>query len=286
MAGFANVAQWADSATTGKCWLSSFRKVTSVALVARQWFDFSTCSGNPVPNYYASSPLTAETLDSYKGIIHGPPVSPSKKYIHRILLMNASGATTANFPVYFLDYLLYYPFIDLDAAGEDQSMINTVTLPRYSDGAGVQMMMVAQASTLGGGQFTVTYTNQDGVTKTTPNHFCGAAQNTGALVQATTAAAGVQPFISLAAGDTGVRNIQSVNFSLANGGLAAIVLVKPLQTIWSIENTGSPVERENVRENYAPPEIKDGAFLGFIGHSIGGSGAGMLISGILETVWR
>lgn len=286
MAGFANVAQWADSAITGKSWLSSFRKVTSVTAIASQWFDFSTTSGNPVPNYYASSPLTAALLDPEKGIFHGSNVSPLKKYIHRLMLMNSGGATTANLPVYFLDYLLYYPFFDMDAAGEDQICINTQPLTRYTDGEGVRMMMVAQASTLGGGQFTVTYINQDGVQKTTPNHFCAAAQNTGALVQATTSASGTQPFISLADGDTGVRSVVSVNFSISNGGLSAIVLVKPLQNIWVIENTATPIERENVRENSALPEIKDNAFLGYIAHIVGGSGAGMTMAGILETIWR
>lgn len=286
MAGFANVAQWADSATTGKNWLSSFRKVTSVALAVSQWFDFSTASGNPVPNYYASSPLTAALLDPDKGIFHGSNVSPLKKFIRSIMMMNSSGGTTANLPIYLLDYVLYYPFVDMDAAGEDQICNNAQPLTRYTDGEGLRMMMVAQASTLGGGRFTVTYINQDGVQKTTPNHFCAAAQNTGALVQATTAAAGTQPFISLADGDSGVRSVVSVNFSLANGGLAAIVLVKPLQTIWVIENVASPVERENVRENSAPPEIKDNAFIGYIAHVHGGSGAGMVMAGILETVWR
>lgn len=286
MAGFRNIAQWANSATTGKNWISSFRKVPAVATIAGQWFDFSTAAGNPVPNYYASSPLTAATLDTDKGIIHGSNVSPDKKYIQRITFMNSGAATTANLPVYFLDYLLYYPFIDMDAAGEDQILDNTVTLPRHTSGAGVKMMLVAQAATIGGGQFTVTYTNQDGVAgRVTPNHFCAAAQNTGALVSSITAAAGITPFLALQSGDTGVQSVQSINFSVANGGLAALVLVKPLQTLQSFENSGQPVERENVRQNSSPPEIQDGAFLSFIGQTTGGTVAAGVFAGTLETVW-
>lgn len=286
MAGFGNIAQWVDSAANGKNWISSFRKITPVTMIAGQWSDFSMSSGGPVPNYYASAPLAAALLDPEKGIIHGPEVSPEKKFIKSIMLMNFGGGTTANFPFYLLDYLLYYPFIDMDAAGEDQICDNSQALTRYTDGNGVKMMMVAQATTLGGGNFTVNYINQDGVLKTTPTHLCGAAQNAGGLVQATAATSGTHPFINLAAGDTGVRSVQSVNFAGANGGLAAIVLVKPIQTVWLIENVATPVERENVREGYPLVEIKDGAFLNFIGHSIGGSGAGMVINGILETVWR
>lgn len=286
MAGFRNIAQWAQSATTGKNWISSFRKVPAVTTIAGQWFDFSTAAGNPVPNYYASSPLTAATLEADKGIIHGSNVSPDKKYIHRITFMNSGAATTANLPVYFLDYLLYYPFIDMDAAGEDQSMTNTITLPRHATGEGVQMMLVAQATTIGGGRFTVNYTNSNGEAgRVSQNHFCAAAQNTGALVSAISNAAGVNPFLALQAGDTGVRSVQSINFSIANGGLAALVLVKPLQTLQSFENNGQPVERENVRQNSIPPEIQDGAFLSFIGQTTGGTVAAGVFAGTLETVW-
>ena len=39
--------------------------------------------------------------------------------------------------VHLLDYLMFYPLIDLDDDVE-QVMDNTVTLPRYDDGAGVR----------------------------------------------------------------------------------------------------------------------------------------------------
>ena len=61
---------------------------------------------------------------------------PAQKYIHRAMLVNAAAGATAvtsqNLTVTWLDYLLYYPFIDGDAAGEQQDMFNTVALPRYT----------------------------------------------------------------------------------------------------------------------------------------------------------
>jgi hypothetical protein len=292
MSGFRNVRAYADSIDTGKGWISSFRKVPAVTTIAGQWFDFSGAAGNPVPNYFASEPLAAATLDPYKGILHGPDVAPEKKYIHRITTAIGGAAAAGNVEQVFCDYLLYYPFIDMDAAGEEQLMTNDVALPRWASGAGVKMMLLAQATTIGGGQFTVNYTNSDGVAgRVTPIQFCAAAQPTGALVQAETAAAGLGCFVSLQSGDSGIRSVQSVTFSVANGGLAALVLVKPLQRHYQREPSataaeGSPAEVESLRERAGlSPEIQDGAFLSFIGRTAAGSASGAAFTGILETVW-
>lgn len=300
--GFSSITEWVDAVEDGKSYLTSFRKVPAITTIAGQWYDFSGSAGFPRPNYYASAPLTAETLDQWEGIPHGGTAAPAQKYLHRLVVMNgAAGATTTtsrNLGLILCDYLLYYPFIDMDAPGEDQLMDNTVTLPRYEDGEGVMMMLVAQATTLGGGAFTITYTNQDGVGgRVTPAQLCAAAQSNGALVQATTNAAGVSPFIPLQSGDSGVRSVESINFSLANGGLAALVLVKPIQNIFSrqesrrtttgtIESFGSAREIEAVRQRGGAVEIKDGAYLNFIGQTAAGSIAGMQLVGILETAWR
>lgn len=302
MAGFSNVAAWANSAAeSGRNWLGSFRKVPGVTTITGQWFDYSTAAGSPVPNYYASSPLTAATLDSTKGLPTGPGCTPAKKHVLRWHVINSAASATAtssqNQALQLLDYLLYYPFIDMDAAGEDQLMDNTTTLARYADGAGVRMMLVAQASTLGGGQFTVTYTNQDGVAgRVTPTHFCAAAQPFGGLVSANGAAAGISPFLSLQAGDSGVRSVESINFSIANGGLAALVLVKPLMPQYSMEGsrrttTGTlesfgSVSRVEVLSMRAPTaRIYDDSYIHFIGCGAAGTLSGCQMVGILETVW-
>lgn len=300
MSGFSNIKAWADSASDGKNWISTFRKVpAATATITGQWFDYSGGAGNPVPNYYASSPLESAVLDSERGI-YVPSVSPSKQYIRRICAMSgAASATTTtsqNQTLILLDYLLYYPFFDMDAVGEEQVTIETQGLTRYTDGSGVQIMMVAQAPTIGGGQFTINYTNSDGVSgRVTQNQFCAAAQPSGALVNASGAAGGVTPFVDLQDGDKGVRSIQSVTFSVANGGLCAVVLVKPIQTHYileesrrtttgTLESFGSASEREAIRM-HTPNEIKDGAFLSFISRGSAGSLASSQLVGTLETVW-
>jgi hypothetical protein len=297
--GFRTVQAWAASEADGRSWLSFFRKVPpSTPTIAGQWFDYSTASGVPVPNYYASSPLVAATLEAREGIY--VPEQPTTRHIKRTIVMSAAasvtGTTNQNQPLMLLDYLLYYPFVDLDAAGEEQVMDNTVTLPRYEDGVGVRAMIVAQAPTVGGGSLTLKYIDTDDVECTTSTIYCAAAQPSGALVTAVTAAAGISPFVPLNAGVRGIKSIVSATVGVANGGLAAIVLVKPHEMSYAREEcrrpTSSPTESygnaaeiERVRMRAGAPEIKAGAFLGWIGCGVAGSLASAPLVGMIETFW-
>lgn len=293
-----NVAQIVDNYLSGKMAIASFRKVVpSTATITNQWFDYSTATGMPVANYYASSPLTAATLDSDKGI-YLPSID--QRLLKLDIMTAASGVAVTsnqNQMIMLLDYLIYYPFIDLDAAGDVQLMDNSVTLPRYEDGVGVEMMMVSQATTTGGGNFTVTYIGDDDVEYTTNTINCAAAQPSGALVQSIASTTGLTAFLPKAAGLRGVKSIVSVTMGSANGGLAAIVLVKPIQTTYCREEcrrpTASPTESFgdaaqvlSITQRAGAEEIKSGAFLGFIGLGAGGSLASSILTGILETVWE
>jgi hypothetical protein len=303
MAGFRNVRALSQSLTDdGKYWISTFRKAaTASATVTGQWFDYSYVGGNPIANYYAAAPLEAAVLEPEKGIIVPRMLASEKQFLHRLTVMSAASSATSttnqNQSMYLLDYLMFYPFVDMDAAGEDQVMIQSTSLPRYSDGVGVQMMCVSQSTTVGGGRFTITYIDSDDVQQTTPSMFCGAAQPPGTLVNAVLAVGGLTPFVPLAAGVKGVKSVVSCNFSVANGGLVAIVLVHPLETIWleeecrrttagTLESFGAPTEKEALWMRGGMVEIKDGAFLSILGQGVAGSLASSVLVGTLETVWR
>ena len=303
MAGFRNIREWVQSEDDGKVHYGMFRKfVPSGAItIAGQWYDYSTASSYPVANYYASSPLISAYIEADRGI-YVPLVSPEKQFIRKIVAMSAAAgvtvATSQNQTLMLLDYLLYYPFIDLDAVAEEQAFTNSRALTRYTDGKGVMMMMVSQSATAGSGSFTVTYTNQAGTPgRVTPVTYCVAAQPSGAIVNATGAAGGTHPFIPLQAGDTGVRSVQSVTMAGANGGLGCIVLVKPLMTTYvreecrrptssPAEDFGDATELERIRMQSGTPQIVDGAVLGFIGRTSAGTIASSVLVGTIETVWR
>jgi hypothetical protein len=284
MPGFKNIRAYVDAGLGGAYHITGYRKVPSQATTAGNWCDLSMAAGNPVPNYYASTPLEAATLDFEKGIWHGTACAPAQKHLRNFVCMTS----TANaIPSYWmlLDYLLYYPFIDMDAVGEEQVMDNATPLPRYATGDGVRMMMVNVAPSVGGGQFFVNYTNQAGVAgRITPTQFCSAATNIATLTATTQAAGGFQPFIPLQEGDTGVRSVESVTFTVANGGLCALVLVHPVKNI-SLRDINAPREKESIREEPTLPRIYDGAYLNLIGMTTTGSIASGLIAGYAEFVW-
>jgi hypothetical protein len=297
---FRNYRTLVQDVTGGNWALCQYRKaVSSTATVTGQWFDYSYAPGMPVANYYAASPGFAETLDSTKGLYI--PTLPAKTvYLKSWCAMSlaSSGTSTTNQNQHLMlcDYLLYYPFVDADAAGDLQEMTNNDTLPRYVGDKGLQMMVVSQSATTGGGNFTITYENQDGVEKTTPIIYCAAAQPPGALVSCIANATSTAPFVELASGDTGVTKVKSVTMNSNNGGLFCIVIVKPLVNNWVREEVrrrdatvfasyGDAAMVESGIRNAGYPEIKNGAFLGIIGRGQGGSVASSILTGYIEYIW-
>jgi hypothetical protein len=285
MPGFATWRARGDAqAFNGAEQYSTFRKLPSQATVANTWVDLSINSGtgNPVPNYYASTPLTSATLTFNEGLYHGGAVSPDKKYVARMM---ASVQTGAPLPMTLTlcDYLLYYPFIDMDST-DTQTMVNSVALPRYTTGAGVQLMMVAHTTYVGSQFFTITYVNQAGVAgRVTPTQRINTAGNAYSMVTGGATAFSQGPFISLQAGDTGIQSITDITFQAGGGGLCALVLVKPLAT-FAVRGIDASTERDFFMETIEMPQIFDGAYLNFIACP-NGSLASVPIFGDATFVW-
>ena len=299
MAGFKNIAAWANAPDSGRVHVTTFRKaVASAATVANDFIDYTYFSGNPVANFYASTPMEAAYVESNRGI-NIPNISG--QFLKSLTVMSAAssatGTTNQNQRLCLADYLLYYPFIDTDAVGEQQDTIATNALTRYTDGQGVMMMAVGQSASSAIGTFTVRYTNSAGVAgRTSQATFTKIISGGGTLVSSSTnAVAGSHPFVGLQAGDTGVRSVESVTFTAAGGGLMAIVLVKPLfhfystqecrrTTTGNLESYGAASQFESVIHRN-PVEIKQGAILGVIGLGNAGSLASSILAGTLETIW-
>ncbi len=302
MPGFQNIGEYAAADESGQVWVSSFRKaVASAATTTNAWVDYTYFAGSPPANFYASAPLVAAVVDSDKGIYTGGNVTPASKHLHRIRLMSAASSATSTTngrqQVAVCDYLLYYPFIDTDAIGEEQVFDNTVTLPRYASQGG-QVVAVAQSAASAIGQFTFTYTNQDGVAgRVSQNNYSFIVAGGGQVVGASGAGASYNPFCYLQKGDTAVRSIESVTMSAAGGGLMCLVIVKPLiktvvsqecrrTTTGNLESYGACTELESVIHQAGAPRIYDGAVVGFLASGYAGSLASSILVGTLETIWN
>lgn len=299
MSGFRNLRAWAGAEDLGQFHITSFRKaVSSAATTTSAWIDYSYFPGSPVANFYASSPLEAAELETSRGI-YVPTVAPATQWLRNLKLMSAASSGTSVLngrqQIVLADILLYYPFIDTDAVGEQQDMVNTATIPRYTSG---RVIAVGQSASSTLGQFTFSYTNQDGVAgRTSQNHFTFVVAGGGQVVASSVqSAASYHPYLALQAGDSGVKSIESVTFTAGGGGLMALVIVQPLlecfvtqesrrTTSGNLETYGACNEFASVI-HHRPRQIKDGAVINLFAAGHAGSLASSILAGVLETTWN
>jgi hypothetical protein len=298
MAGFKNLREYADAEDMGQYHVSGFRKaISSTATTTSAWLDYSYFPGAPAANFYASSPLEAAEVDPTRGI-PVPSVSPATQWLRDLKMMSAASSTTSTAngrqQVILADLLLYYPFVDTDAVGEQQDMVNDVAIPRYDYG---QVIAVGQSAASTTGQFTFSYTNQDGVAgRTSQTHFTFAVAGGGQVVASSVGSAtSYHPFLALQAGDSGVKSIESVTFTAGGGGLMALVIVQPLLTAYMTQecrrDTSGGVSYGACDQfasiiNNRPQQIKDGAVLDIFAAGHAGSLASSILAGVLETTWN
>lgn len=275
-----------DAELCGKTRRYSWRKTPSQVTTAGIWFDLSMSPGNPGPKYWFDAPpgiakQISQSADG--GIFHGANTTPDQQYLRKITSLTT---TVTGLPMTMLlcDYLLYYPSCD-DSTTDPQILDNTVTLPRYTDGAGVQVIAVSVAGRTGGQSFNFSYTNQSGVSgRTSQTVIQNAFSAIGTIVTSATATnRGVAPFIGLQEGDTGVRSIDSVTMLGGDVGLFTLILVKPLAQT-AIKEITAPYEKDFLIGQSQLPAIMDDAYLNFLCLPQGTLAATALI-GDLQVIW-
>lgn len=287
MSGFKGLFEYND-AVQNRMHYSFWRKTPSQVTTAGIWFDMSMSPGNPNPQYYAATPLIAQQMkrSTDGGFFHGTDSNTQEKFLKRFLIMSAS-ATGLPMPFMLCDYLLYYPFIDT-GTNDEQVLDNTLTLPRYPDGKGVQVMAVSVAANSGTSPtFNINYVNQDGVNKTSRDMKLNTATANGSIITNSNVGTSINntPFISLASGDTGVRSVNSVTFTSGTDvGLFALVLVKPLITGNILEQT-APCDVECLAFQNNAPRIYSDAFLSLLTLPQG-SLSGVAFHGEIETIYN
>jgi hypothetical protein len=287
MAGFRNLKAMADAHDSGAYLYRSWRKQPTQTTASGIWFDLSMSPGNPVPNYYigpagAFTPLKRSTDG---GIDHGPNVSPLKKFLRKLLALTVTS-TAAPLTMILLDYVGFWGFIE-ESVTDVQTLDNSVSPTRYTDGKGLQLMPIVVAGQTGGQTVRVTYTNEKGESGrvTQPRIMTTQAVNGTVL---TSLAAGTDyggPFLPLQSPDMGVRSVQSVQIGGSGDvGLFSLVLVKPLATL-DVRGIDAPTEIDFFTDcGGSLPEIQDDAYLNFICLPVG-TLSGAPIIGMIEMTW-
>jgi hypothetical protein len=227
-------------------------------------------------------------LVSRKGIFHGADKSPATKVLTHLGLMTPTAAMVGQYKL--LDYVLYYPFIDLDDL-TTQDMDNTVVpnLPRYTDGVGLMPMLVCSAPINGGGSFTFDYIDHAGNPQTSPTNYIQSAACNIASIPPTeptnlATSTGNGPFLTMVSGSKGIRQITHWTNLVSNGGLGALVLVKPLADS-AIREINTMTELSFLDQHNVPPTILDGAYLNLIMNCAGSVAAGNL-AGYAKFAWN
>lgn len=209
-----------------------------------------------------------------------------EKYLH-IAQITLPGTSTTVAPAVFMlcDFLMYYPLVDMDNT-DTQNMVNSVTIPRYTNGVGVKAFIVATNPFTGGVQFQITYTDSNNTEKTSLVAYSNILGNIGTLITpgVTATTGNGSPFLFLDILDTGIKRVVDITFLAPNGGLAAIVLCKPLATLMVKEPLAAS-ETDFLLDTPSLPKIYDGAFLGFLCQP-NGSAATIPIIGDITTIWN
>ena len=297
MGGFTSLDDFINQATTnGKFWRTDWNKLTfgTTALTAGMWYLLSQTGGNPAASSIlgtgtnlAFQALTDATATA-AGIRHGGDVGGFKQIINA----SAFSASATTMPAIFMlvDLLGFYPITTVTTTGA-QTLNNTVTLPRYTDGAGVQAIVVP-STVMGAATPTITlgYTNSVGTaSRATPSTPALPLGNTAAAVSSVvysgTGSGKYGPFMPQANGDAGIRSVQSISLSASYvSGVLNLLLVKPLLTM-PMTTIGVAAERDLLNQVPSLPKVYDGACLAWMMYAGAATPVNSPFYGHLDFAW-
>lgn len=272
----------------GRFLTRSFNKNVTVNTTTGVAQDLSGVSGNPIAQYFlgASGTSTALSyLNNDKGLDHGGTKTGFRKFLHKVTLQTPiAGLTPSVLELY--DYLLFYPFIGMDSGL--QTLTNTVPRPRYSSAVGVQMMLIEQNPYAGGATVRIGYTNQDGVAgRLTPIITLNAITPAGTVATSSPTQLGASgDLLPLQQGDTGVTQVDTIEFLTADIGTVCVCLVKPITSLYLYEPF-SPCMYDLWFHNNELPEIENDAYLNFVlkpSRTLTGA-VSNTITGSMTTIW-
>ena len=274
-------------------WNKSFLPTTPA--LAGEWHCLVKGTGNPSTGsiYNTGTNLafqaTSESTANAGGIPHGGNVASATKHILNASAFTAA-ATTAPCILMLVDLLGFYRVTTVTTITA-QATDNTVTLPRYTTGAGVQAFMWNTNTTAMGAatpNLSIGYTNSAGTagraTPTTLPVGKTAAAN-GLILYSGTGLGKYGPFMPLQSGDAGIRSIQTIQNSTSYvSGEYAVGLCKPLLTL-PITTLGVAAERDLVNQLPSMPKIEDGANLVWMLYSGAATPVNSSIYGHLDIGW-
>lgn len=239
------------SAAAGKVQTIEFAKTMGVAGAAGACVSFWEASSMP-PSGAGGTGLTArDCTPAVTGALSFANAT-APDTLHLIAAYAYASAASIG------SLIIYDRVADVSGIDLTDTNVQTVSmgsLPRYATGAGVQMFLEVTTTIVGTPVLTIDYTDQDGNAATTPAVTCAANS-------AQRFAYSTGPYIPLAAGDTGVRSVDSVDLSAGgSSGVARLVFARPIAIV-PLLSAATVVEKDYVTQTPRLPQLYDDHCLG------------------------
>lgn len=296
----------------GKNFTNTFMKVQgfSTANVASNLSYFVgnlSGAGNPaIPTRFASSTnleftqmvdISSGSNAECGGIYHGGDTG-GKHLIEAEYFVENSVGTYFPATITLIDFLGFYK-ITTTTSTSLQTLTNPVSLPRYTDGIGVQAFVFGlTAAGSGSPNLSLRYTNTADVANRIPSivtvtnpgvNLTANAIQSNVLNTGSVAANKSNIFIPYQGGDIGVKSIQSAELSASYVTASITIIIALCKVITEIPIIGCriPVTKNFLTNNITLPKIEDGACL----HNIitfgaaGGTNPTITIGGNLKFGW-
>jgi hypothetical protein len=239
-----------------------------------------------------SQTVTSQTITGTAAagsLPHGGDVSTSVKQITDASVFSAA-VTTAPALFMLVDKLAQYTISSVTTTGA-QNFTGAAAWPRYADGKGVRAYLVPSV-VMGAGTPTATlsYTNPAStagrLTPSTPSlPVITTTSPVGSIPYSGTGVGKYGPFLPLAAGDPGIKSVESINFSATMvSGCMNLVICKPLITI-PVTTVGVAGERDFLNQLPSFPRVYDGANLQWLMYAGAATPVNSAFYGHLNTVW-
>jgi hypothetical protein len=269
----------------GKTGTVVFQKTLPAAGTAGAWTDLGNAAGVPVAATFGAADLTFTSTDDTwsEGTLYtGGDVDPATKHF---LNAGISCVAAAGAP-WFIMAVDHIGYVKLSTTNVTTIGTKTVTMTaigssgakvdRYANGEGLRMYMSASGA-LGANAPTciVNYLDTGGAAGATTTFTSTASATNGSIINTGAAANKYNPFLPLAAGDTGVSDIVSVVWAgtAHASGTVILHLVKPLWT-GPVPATGLYSKMDFCNAIPSFRQIKDGANIMFIMFQTGATTSG------------
>jgi hypothetical protein len=267
--------------TNGKVGNVFANNTLSSAGTAGAWTLLASHPGTPPAATFAGTDLTFVPTDdtwSEGTLLHGGNVDPATKHF---LGAGAAVVAAAGAPWYIMaiDMVGYVPLTGTNVSTTGTKTVTMTALggsARYPNGEGLRMFVAARTA-MGANAPTcvVNYLDTGGNAGATTSFTSTASMGIGQLLNSGTAANKWNPFLPLAAGDTGVSDIVSLVWSgtAHASGTVIIGLCKPLWTI-PVPATGLYTKVDFLNAFPSLPRIRDGANITFLLFQTGATTSG------------